>query len=77
MSTVGITFDEAEYSVNEGETITVAGRIIGLTGEIETDFSLTLNPVYNGDDLTGIYNFCINMYTQYIVYMYTQSIVYM
>ncbi len=41
-STVGVTFDQADYTVVEGSIIPVTGRLTGLTGELQSDFSLTL-----------------------------------
>ena len=52
-SSVGITFDEAEYTVVEGMQLTVTGRLTGLTGVVEADFSLDLIADFDVDPLTG------------------------
>ncbi len=52
-STVGVTFDQANYSVAEGSSLTVTGRLTGLTGELQSNFSLTLSVDFSVDTLTG------------------------
>ncbi len=51
--TVGVTFDQANYIVAEDTSITVTGRLTGLTGELQTDFSLTLSVDFSVDTFTG------------------------
>ncbi len=52
-STVGVTFDQANYNVAEGSSLTVTGRLTGLTGELQSNFSLTLSVDFSVDTLTG------------------------
>ncbi len=52
-STVGVAFDQANYSVAEGSSLTVTGRLTGLTGELQSNFSLTLGVDFAVDTLTG------------------------
>ncbi len=53
-STVGVTFDQEDYTVAEGgDAITVTGRLTGLTGQLQTAFSLTLITNENIDGLTS------------------------
>ncbi len=52
-STVGVTFDQANYTVAEGSSLTVTGRLTGLTGELQSNFSLTLSVDHSGDALTS------------------------
>ncbi len=51
--TVGVSFDQAEYTVVEGESLTVTGRLTKLLGELKTDFSLTLMLNFGVDDVTS------------------------
>ncbi len=44
-STVGVTFDQANYTIAENSSLTVTGRLTGLTGELQSNFSLTLDVV--------------------------------
>ena len=53
-STVGITFDQADYIVAEDTSITVTGRLTGLTGELLSNVSLTLSVDFSVDTFTGI-----------------------
>ncbi len=50
---MGVTFDQEEYTVAEGGEITVNGRLTGLTGELQTAFSLTLITNDDMDALTS------------------------
>ncbi len=52
-STVGVTFDQADYNVAENSSLTVTGRLTGLTGELQSNFSLILSVDFSGDPLTG------------------------
>ncbi len=51
--TVGVTFDQADYNIAENSSLTVTGRLTGLTGELQSNFSLTLSVDFSGDKLTG------------------------
>ncbi|XP_064407236.1 sushi, von Willebrand factor type A, EGF and pentraxin domain-containing protein 1-like isoform X2 [Halichondria panicea] len=51
-STIGATFDQADYTVAEGSSLTVTGRLTGLTGKLQSNFSLTLSVDFSGDPLT-------------------------
>ena len=53
-STVGVTFDQADYIVAEDTSITVTGRLTGLTGELLSNVSLTLSVDFSVDTFTGI-----------------------
>ena len=50
---VGISFDQASYTVAEGSSLTITGRLTGLLGEIETAFSNSLLMDFTIDSLTG------------------------
>ncbi len=52
-STVGVTFDLANYIVAENSSLTVTGRLTGLTGELQRNFSLTLSVDFSVDALTS------------------------
>ena len=53
-SSVGVSFDQADYTVAEdNSSIMVTGRLTGLTGELQTSFSLTLSTDFGVDSLTG------------------------
>ncbi len=52
-SSVGVSFDQADYTVAEDNMIMVTGRLTGLTGELQTAFSLTLSTDFGVDSLTG------------------------
>ncbi len=52
-STVGVAFDQANYNVAEGSSLTVTGRLTGLTGELQSDFSLTLSVDFSVNALTS------------------------
>ena len=65
-SSVGVSFDQAEYTVAEGMQLTVTGRLTGLTGVVETDFSLDLITDYDIDPLTSEHQFlllCVDCYS--------------
>ena len=51
--TVGVSFDQADYTVAEGMELTVTGRLTGLVGQVQTTFSLNLNIGFDTDPLTG------------------------
>ena len=48
-----IHYDQANYTVAEGSSLTVTGRLTGLTGELQSNFSLTLSVDFSVDTLTG------------------------
>ena len=53
-SSVGVSFDQPGYSIAEGgSSMMVTGRLTGLTGELQTAFSLTLSTNFGVDSLTG------------------------
>ncbi len=52
-STVGVTFDKANYNVAENSSLTVTGRLTGLTGELQRNFSLKLSVDFSVDACTS------------------------
>jgi len=51
--TVGISFDQSEYTVPEGDSLTLTGQLTGLLGEIQTNFSVDLLLLFDDDPLTS------------------------
>ena len=51
--TIGVSFDQADYTVAEGMELTVTGRLTGLVGQVQTTFSVNLNIGFDIDPLTG------------------------
>ena len=48
-----VTFDQTDYTVKEGETVTLTGRLAGFTGNIETAVTVPFVIDHSVDDLTG------------------------
>ena len=51
--TVGVSFDQANYIIAEGNTLTVTGRLTRLTGQLKTNFFLTLKLDFDVDQVTS------------------------
>ncbi|XP_064390869.1 uncharacterized protein LOC135338715 isoform X3 [Halichondria panicea] len=51
--TVGVSFDQANYIIAEGNTLTVTGRLTRLTGQLKTNFFLTLKLDFDVDQVTN------------------------
>ncbi len=52
-STVGVTFDQADYTIAEPNNFPVTGSLTGLTGELQSSFSLTLGVDFSVNELTS------------------------
>ncbi len=67
-----MTFDQADYILAEDRfLLTVTGRLTGLTGELQTDFSLTLGVDFSVDTFTGKpYKIAYNENDAFSIYRY-------